>query len=424
VRSHALALVLVAATVLLAAMAGGAAAAPTTDEVFRRYSGSVVRIRVTARGSGAKAVIGSGFVVRPGLVVTNYHVVSNLVLYPERYLVETVTGDDTGEPLEIVALDVVHDLCALRGATARTSSLELAGGTPAQGARLYALGHPHDLGLSIVEGTFNGRLEHSLYEHLHFTGSLNPGMSGGPTITARGEVVGVNVSSAGNQVSFLVPVERVRALLARAAAADRTRPSAWIDVVREQLMENERRYFANLLAANPLPTTTLAGVVLPGQIAPFVKCWANTESEESKPYVTTRYECSTDDYVFVSDRLVSGVVRYHHDAVTSDRLNPFQMTNLLSQHFASDYGIFFGTEDDVTRFRCRTRFVDGGIALKTVLCLRTYKRLPGLVDAVLKAATLGGGSHGAATSLALSGVSAETVAQVARRYIGAIAWAK
>ena len=39
-------------------------------------------------------------------------------------------------------------------------------------------------------------------------------MSGGPTIDGDGLVVGVNVSSAGNQLSFLVPAERVANLLA------------------------------------------------------------------------------------------------------------------------------------------------------------------------------------------------------------------
>ena len=41
-------------------------------------------------------------------------------------------------------------------------------------------------------------------------------MSGGPTITAFGNVVGVNVSSAGEQVSFLVPVDAVLKLLSSA----------------------------------------------------------------------------------------------------------------------------------------------------------------------------------------------------------------
>ena len=52
-----------------------------------------------------------------------------------------------------------------------------------KGDRVLAMGHPRDLGLSIVEGTYNGQVEHVLTPRLHFTGPLNPGMSGGPAVT-------------------------------------------------------------------------------------------------------------------------------------------------------------------------------------------------------------------------------------------------
>ena len=52
----------------------------------------------------------------------------------------------------------------------------------------------NDIGLTIVQGSFSGRLQRSLYDRLHFTGSINPGMSGGPALNAQGAVVGVNVA--------------------------------------------------------------------------------------------------------------------------------------------------------------------------------------------------------------------------------------
>ena len=48
---------------------------------------------------------------------------------------------------------------------------------------------------------------------MHFAGSLNPGMGGGATLDNKEEVVGINVASAGNQVSFLVPVSDLQLLL-------------------------------------------------------------------------------------------------------------------------------------------------------------------------------------------------------------------
>ena len=415
--------------VLLVSILGGgsrAGAAPPTEAVFRRFADAVVQIRVTEKGSGAKAVIGSGFFAdHAGRMVTNYHVVSKLVLHPDRYVAERVDHLGDAEMVHIEAVDAVHDLAVLRGASAPRTALELMDGEPAHGTRLYAMGHPHDLGLSIVEGTYNGLLEHSLYQRLHFTGSLNPGMSGGPTLTARGEVVGVNVRSAGNQVSFLVPIALARALLAGPALAGERPPPRWLDVVRDQLLAHQETYFATLLAADALPAVTLGGIVLPGKLAPFLRCWGDAARDESKPYAVITQECATDDYVFVSDQLLSGVVRYRHHVLTTEELNTFQFHALFSDYFGTHYGEFYGNEEEVTAFRCRQRLVrNRDVPMKVALCLRAYRRLPGLYDAVLRAAVLGARTRGAETSLALSGVSAATVQRVVGRYLGVIEWAK
>ena len=45
------------------------------------------------------------------------------------------------------------------------------------------MGNPLDLGFTIVEGTYNGFVEKSYNPRMHFTGAINPGMSGGPAVT-------------------------------------------------------------------------------------------------------------------------------------------------------------------------------------------------------------------------------------------------
>ena len=81
-----------------------------------------------------------------------------------------------------------------------------------QGQYLYSLGNPLDLGFAISEGAYNGILSRSFYDQLMFTGPINAGMSGGPSVTVDGRVAGVNVSKRldGELVSFLVPVRFVR----------------------------------------------------------------------------------------------------------------------------------------------------------------------------------------------------------------------
>jgi S1-C subfamily serine protease len=179
---------------------------PTTAEIFKQFSEQVVKIEVVESGSGAKASVGSGFfATERGQIVTNYHVVSKLIHSPDRYRIDIVAASGQIGQAAVLAFDVIYDLAVLRIDRAVKGFLRFETTPVAQGTRLYSLGHPQDLGLTIVEGTYNGLLQHSLYPKVHFTGSLNPGMSGGPTVTPAGKVVGINVATEGEQISFLVP---------------------------------------------------------------------------------------------------------------------------------------------------------------------------------------------------------------------------
>ena len=59
---------------------------------------------------------------------------------------------------------------------------------------------------------------------------------------------------------------------------------------------------------------------------------------------------------------------------------------------------------------------------KTVFCLRRYKKLEGVYDAVLKAALVGKPLTGLETILVLSGVSYENVEAMVRWYLSSISW--
>ena len=151
---------------------------PTTAEIFKQFSEQVVKIEVVESGSGAKASVGSGFFANErGQIVTNYHVVSKLIHSPDRYRIDVSAPSGQIAQAAVLAVDVIYDLAVLRINRSIKGFLRFETTPVAQGTRLYSLGHPQDLGLTIVEGTYNGLLQHSLYPKVHFTGSLNPGMS-------------------------------------------------------------------------------------------------------------------------------------------------------------------------------------------------------------------------------------------------------
>ena len=184
-------------------VAQGQITSPTTAEIFKQFSEQVIKIEVVESGSGAKASVGSGFfATERGQILTNYHVVSKLIHSPDRYRIDIVAASGQIGQDAVLAFDVIYDLAVLRIDRPIKKFLRFETTPVAQGTRLYSLGHPQDLGLTIVEGTYNGLLQHSLYPKVHFTGSLNPGMSGGPTVTHAGKVVGINVATEGNRSAF------------------------------------------------------------------------------------------------------------------------------------------------------------------------------------------------------------------------------
>ncbi|NNG17946.1 MAG: trypsin-like peptidase domain-containing protein [Gemmatimonadales bacterium] len=393
-------------------------------EVFDRFAGPVVNIEVLDVQSDVKASTATGFFVSPrGHLVTNYHVIADHVHKPNRYRVVHVDGDGRN-PLRVLSIDVVHDLAILQSDTSAQEYFDLGPVDPPQGTRLYSMGYPLDLGITIVEGTYNGLLEHSLYQKIHFTGSLNPGMSGGPAITRDGRVVGVNVSTYGNQLSFLVPVHRVLALLTPTLAPDFRPASDLLEVVRQQLLEHQAAYVGELMS-DSLPTVRLGRYRAPTKPAAFFNCWASTSRGEEKPYATVDHQCSSDDYVFLWSGHSSAIIQFFHRMLTSDELNRYRFHQLYTNEFRRNAFWSGGEKEDVTPFRCNDGTVRReGATVRVVLCLRRYRKLKDLHDAVFKAAALGDGNSGMETTLMLSGVTFENATRVARHYLEGISWAE
>ena len=169
----------------------------TAQNLFSHYQSALYQIRIIELGSGNKSSIGSGFQINDsGVLVTNYHVVSEYVYFPEKYRIEYLAADGTVGELSLVNIDVVNDLALVQvqNDNKSTDFFSLSAHLPEQGSSIYSLGNPHDLGMIVVPGTFNGIKKNSFYQRIHFTGSINPGMSGGPVVNPEGEVVGVNVA--------------------------------------------------------------------------------------------------------------------------------------------------------------------------------------------------------------------------------------
>jgi serine protease Do len=397
---------------------------PETEKVFGKYSDRVVKIHVVEKESGAKAVIGSGFFVDPdGHIITNYHVISKLVLHPDRYRAELVEAAGAIRALSVKGVDVINDLALIKAEANDAPFLRIATKEPQQGTRLYSMGFPQDIGLSIVEGTYNGLMKHALYKKMHFTAPINSGMSGGPTINAAGEVVGVNVSSAGDEISFLVPTEAVVRLM-RSANTEKKAPQSFLEDIRGQILAHQDIFFSKDLIRSG-QTVRMGDYTLPGQLSPFFKCWGDSNHPEKSLYHTVDHRCSTDDYIYISGEHSSGIMSFSHHSIINEGMNNFRFNNLYSELFKAPRHYMAGDEEEVTKFECKSGMVRRGeITFKTALCVRGYRKLKGLYDVVFKAAVLSSENSGLETELDISGVRFEKAVGLTEEYLKRITWEK
>ncbi|MDX1579444.1 MAG: serine protease, partial [Gemmatimonadota bacterium] len=261
--------VALSAAVAITCSAPDAILSQEAASVFERHVPAVVKLEVVEPLSQAPRAVGTAFFVEgygEGKLLTNYHVVSPVIFDEDKRLRLVLHDGRTTEDVTILSLDAAHDIAVLRTSTPapRRLSLQL-GAPPPPGTRLFSLGHPADLATSVVDGIYNGRVGHSVSPRYHFTGSVNPGMSGGPTMTSEGEVVGINVSTAGNQLSFVIPAVLADALLIEADAYETGTPDELGHRLARRLEIFQRNFFGAFLGGE-LPEMPLGRATVP--IAP------------------------------------------------------------------------------------------------------------------------------------------------------------
>jgi S1-C subfamily serine protease len=168
--------------------------------VADRVGPAVVRVeRAVANGRGGKvAGMGSGVVISPdGLVLTNSHVVDGA-----RDLRLT---DTEGRSMEarLIGEDPDTDQALLRAGAARNlPSAELRDSkTLKRGQLAVAIGNPLGFESTVTAGVISAlgrslraRTGRLIEDVIQTDAALNPGNSGGPLVSSRGEVIGINTA--------------------------------------------------------------------------------------------------------------------------------------------------------------------------------------------------------------------------------------
>jgi serine protease Do len=427
------------ALLLVAAFGGAAGAAPgdqpssAAERIFAAAPPRLLQIRTLVAGAGQQSSIGSGFLVAAdGLAITNYHVVSQVALDPATYRLEYAAADGSRGDVKLLAVDLPNDLAVVRldkhdapffvfDEAALTRDLP-------RGERLYSMGNPLDLGFTINEGTYNGRVERSYNERIHFTGALNPGMSGGPTVTVDGAVVGVNVAkrSGGELVSFLVPARFAAALLARVRDDEAAPPLDFRAQIGAQLAAWQAGLYKSF-ADGGFRAIAFGPYQAPEATAPWFNCWAGTNASTiPKPRASINSSnCRSDTGLFVASDLTTGIIQLNHSYVRTVDLNAFQFATFLTQEAQTRLVGGGPYRKWYTPQRCHEDFVATSPApdrlpLRVVWCAQAYREFAGLYDVAVTAVTEDHGSEALVSRLSLQAVGYDDAVALGKRFLEAV----
>jgi serine protease Do len=391
--------------------------------IFKLNQDRVLQVRVLNRETGKKSSIGSGFIVGDGhQIATNYHVISQLILEPELFYISYIDNEGSEGELTLLALDVAHDLALLGAEQALGDAIKMSD-LPPRGAPIYAMGNPLDLGLSISVGTNGGILNQTDDSRILFSGSLNPGMSGGPTFNDRGEAIGINVATARNDISFIVPSRFLTELITRADEATFTSANDLKAEVARQVLAYESSYIEQLLAAD-WSSLNLRQFELPGVISPTIRCWDNSSKlSAAARYKRYQIRCANQNHVYLDgDNNFVGRLTYEYYWLESDELNAIQFYNLY-ETLNNDQIDSKPGRDIASNFNCETWFINvSSQQMKSNLCRREYLEYPGMSDVLFTAALTGHANKGFFVTLILTGVDFDSTLPLIQKFLETTEW--
>jgi S1-C subfamily serine protease len=201
--------------VLMIAMvvASPVAKGKSPEQIFQEVSRSIVTIQTMDR-EGNLANLGSGVVMAAESVVTNCHVLDG----GEQYAVQS--GGTVHRGVLRLA-DADRDLCELQVGGLQAPRVPLFTGRLRIGQRVYAVGAPEGLELTISEGLVSSIREIDGGQYIQTSAPISSGSSGGGLFDTEGRLVGITafLIPEGQNLNFALPASWITDLAARSGSS-------------------------------------------------------------------------------------------------------------------------------------------------------------------------------------------------------------
>jgi serine protease Do len=197
--------------------------------IFDEIQASIARLAEDAGSSvvgvGQRWGVGSGIVLGEGRILTNAHNVRGSQ-------VKVTLADGSTTEGNVAGQDVDGDLAVIEADTGQAPALPWAADAPAIGMPVFALANPGGRGLRVTFGfvsgidrSFRGPRGLRITGSLEHTAPLLPGSSGGPVLSAAGQLLGINTNRLGEGFYLAIPAdEALRGRVDALARGESVRP--------------------------------------------------------------------------------------------------------------------------------------------------------------------------------------------------------
>ncbi|MBL4941715.1 MAG: trypsin-like peptidase domain-containing protein [Colwellia sp.] len=395
------------------------------EQLFNQLKPSLYQIKLIDIASGEKSSIGSGFQISDdGIIATNYHVISSYALHPKKYRIEYLDHQGNKGDVSLQSVDVINDLALVRRDTEQDMPyFQLSESTPKNGEQLFSLGNPHDLGMIVVPGTYNGLKKESFNDRIHFTGSINSGMSGGPVVNKQAKVVGVNVATSGNAIGFLVPHDKLINLY---QAFLKSAPESIEKQMAEQLMASQNKLITTILNSPWQAKQLGENGIIPIIDVPFIRCWGDSNTDKTDALILTAVaNCSLDENTYISSRFFTGTMEIEFRTMQAKDIGANKFYHLYQQQISRAGAGNRANKENVTEYQCHHDLVmpdNQAITNKSIFCTRAYKKFPDLFDVLYLSASIDQETQALVSHFTIAGVNQENALAFTRKFMEAVSW--
>lgn len=199
-------------------------------EIAAKVLPSVVLI-ITQDENGQPIAQGSGFVYKPGLVVSNLHVFERAT----NAIIKDVKTGEISKAIEVVGISAQQDICVIRIDSFKFTPLSIGNSFDVNtGDEVYVASNPKGLEGSFTKGIISAirtkrsintlkKTDFSKGEQIDFDkfvaewrdtvfqidAAISSGSSGGPVLSSNGKVIGIVKSTVvgGQNLNFVIPIQ-------------------------------------------------------------------------------------------------------------------------------------------------------------------------------------------------------------------------